>query len=139
MIGFLDTPIVSDETIEQFKQWLDALRSGKYQQGANCLRKAVDGHDEYCCMGVLVDVIYPDGWKEYGEVGVYSVNGMAGYPPKYFLQGVLQAYCVHDSKAIQLRTALSNMNDWENLTFDQIADELESVLDQLISAKEEFA
>ena len=31
--------------------WINALRSGKYQQGTGCLRK----EDKYCCLGVLLD------------------------------------------------------------------------------------
>lgn len=34
-------------------EWLEALRSGKYQQGKGCLRSA---SDNYCCLGVLAEV-----------------------------------------------------------------------------------
>lgn len=34
------------------KAWLDALRSGKYQQGNNQLRKG----EYFCCLGVLCDI-----------------------------------------------------------------------------------
>ncbi len=33
-------------------KWLDALRSGKYEQGAKRLRR----NDAYCCLGVLCDL-----------------------------------------------------------------------------------
>lgn len=33
-------------------KWLDALRSGKYQQGHNTLHPT----DKFCCLGVLCDV-----------------------------------------------------------------------------------
>jgi len=39
------------------KNWLAALRSGKYKQGTGFLR---DKNDGYCCLGVLCDVA---GWQ----------------------------------------------------------------------------
>ena len=41
------------------EKWLEALRSGRYRQGKNCLRNL---YDEYCCIGVLLDVIDPTRW-----------------------------------------------------------------------------
>jgi hypothetical protein len=35
------------------REWLKALRSGKYKQGRSILRTQ---YDEYCCLGVLCDV-----------------------------------------------------------------------------------
>lgn len=34
------------------KQWVDALRSGDYKQGKNCLRF----ENRFCCLGVLCDI-----------------------------------------------------------------------------------
>lgn len=44
---------------EMKQKWLEALRSGKYQQGKHYLRTT---QDQYCCLGVLCDL---DGveWK----------------------------------------------------------------------------
>lgn len=44
------------------KLWLAALRGQgpkKYKQGAGGLRNL---SDEYCCLGVLCDVVDPEGW-----------------------------------------------------------------------------
>lgn len=38
------------------KQWVEALRSGKYQQGTAALRTHNFGQDQYCCLGVLCDL-----------------------------------------------------------------------------------
>ena len=38
---------------ELVRQWVDALRSGKYKQGRRALRN-VD--NEFCCLGVLCDI-----------------------------------------------------------------------------------
>lgn len=42
-------------------QWLTALRSGEYKQGKFALRDSEGG---YCCLGVLCDVIDPNGWDD---------------------------------------------------------------------------
>src|SRR6185369_2249558 len=41
-------------------KWLEALRSGKYQQGTQFLRNK----GKYCCLGVLCDVVNPKAWVE---------------------------------------------------------------------------
>ena len=42
-------------------KWLEALRSGKYQQGRGILRSV---NNEYCCLGVLCDLVAPDKWTK---------------------------------------------------------------------------
>ena len=55
------------------KRWVEALRSGNYDQGTYRLRNGGDG---FCCLGVLCDIIGPDdatspgGWT--GERTVYA-------------------------------------------------------------------
>lgn len=39
--------------LELIREWVDALRSGKYEQGRLALRSK---DDKYCCLGVLCDV-----------------------------------------------------------------------------------
>jgi len=36
--------------------WLQALRSGKYQQTRNWLKRTKDGKAEHCCLGVLCEI-----------------------------------------------------------------------------------
>lgn len=42
-------------------KWLAALRSGDYAQGKHVLRTT---SDQYCCIGVLCNVLDPNAWKE---------------------------------------------------------------------------
>jgi hypothetical protein len=45
---------------KEYKQkWVEALRSGEYKQGKGVLRSK---SDEYCCLGVLCDIVDPEGW-----------------------------------------------------------------------------
>lgn len=52
------------------RQWVEALRSGKYQQGAGQLRQ----YDTYCCLGVLCDVLNEPWFPHECGGGVYGVR-----------------------------------------------------------------
>jgi hypothetical protein len=43
------------------QKWVEALKSGKYKQGKNYLRrgneKSADGPKSHCCLGVLCEVV----------------------------------------------------------------------------------
>ena len=45
-------------------RWVEALRSGGYEQTHGALRLPINEGDEvgYCCLGVLCNLIDPDGW-----------------------------------------------------------------------------
>lgn len=43
--------------------WIEALRSGKYQQGSFALRK----RDDFCCLGVACDLYQ----REFGDLKVF--------------------------------------------------------------------
>ena len=43
------------------KAWVEALRSGKYEQGRNCLHERTQLVDRYCCLGVLCEVAIDKG------------------------------------------------------------------------------
>jgi hypothetical protein len=47
-----DHPVVGMDA-ELKRKWVEALRSGKFKQGRECL---VDDHNRYCCLGVLAVV-----------------------------------------------------------------------------------
>jgi hypothetical protein len=66
-------------------QWVEALRSGEYQQGSGMLKYYDDEIDEarFCCLGVLCDILghepgvdqqYPSGsvLDEVGLLGSYA-------------------------------------------------------------------
>ena len=62
--------------IELGRKWVDALRSGKYQQGFGALKTKAGG---YCCLGVLCDAVLTprgmvsrDDWEDRVDLsGVY--------------------------------------------------------------------
>ena len=61
------------------KDWLKALRSGKYKQGKHYLR---DQDNAFCCLGVLCELIDPNRWiKEEGTNYWYYGDGDLDLPP----------------------------------------------------------
>jgi hypothetical protein len=46
------------------QQWVDALRSGKYQQGRDQL---VSCDNKFCCLGVLTDIYAKEHGLEFTE------------------------------------------------------------------------
>lgn len=50
------------------KAWTEALRSGKYKQGAGVLR---DESGRFCVLGVLCDLYDPTGWSR-GAIRTYT-------------------------------------------------------------------
>jgi len=48
----------ADEQAKHRKQWVDALRSGKYEQGKYRLRKDA----QFCCLGVACDISGLGAW-----------------------------------------------------------------------------
>ena len=101
--------------------WINALRSGSYQQGRGRLR----GEDGFCCLGVLCD-LHPRSrseWKQHD--GNWSSFGHhVHYPPLKIWEwaGAL------DRKRMPVRPAeeieLAKMND-RGASFNDIADFVE--------------
>ncbi len=63
----LSSELTEDSEIEVNKslqkKWIHALESGEYKQGTGRLCKKVDDSKQFCCLGVLCDLIDPTKWK----------------------------------------------------------------------------
>lgn len=90
-------------------KWLKALRSGKYKQAKGRLRKKLNGHYGYCCLGVLYKEINKEWPKVTRSIGV-------GYLPKKFSEEMKLSRSKQGDLAI--------MNDGGQ-SFSQIADWIE--------------
>ena len=121
------------------KQWVEALRSGKYYQGRSALRQ-VDTEDPnnvstYCCLGVLCDLALKadaPGVKDWtydvsGECGIKCVSG---YYSTYLPDEVQKwAGLEVENPMVEKPTGrnLAEMNDRGD-NFFQIAKVIEEVL-----------
>lgn len=97
--------------------WLKKLRSGEVKQGKGCLRS----EDEFCCMGVALNLIDPDGWKPRVGGCVADWHGCDSLEIGMPLRASLR---LEDGDARQLAT----LNDAEGQSFSAIADWIEANL-----------
>lgn len=105
-------------------KWLEALRSGKYQQGRDVLRAG----DSFCCLGVACDLYDSSRWEE----GTNCYTQLSFYPPEEvrLAFGLPSSYGLGsygdrgDGKGVTLTNWIAHMNDQGN-TFSKIADFLE--------------
>ena len=99
-------------------KWIEALRSGKYNQGESYLRH----ENQYCCLGVLCEVM-GIGWVGPDEEGDYypDVEGHRDF-------SMLTAALLSRAELLNVeQETLAQMND-NGVQFPQIADYIEETL-----------
>jgi hypothetical protein len=121
--GFHSSNLENPMLTEVQKQWVAALRSGKYEQGNVQLRSE---EDRYCCLGVACELAVEAGVIEPAR-GSVSGSFLYGNHSSLLPEAVL--------KWMDLRTvsggfygrgqSLAAMND-NGATFEEIADLIES-------------
>jgi hypothetical protein len=110
------------------KQWIKALRSGKYTQGKGCLHNT----DGFCCLGVAAkefltdDVVVAEVTDKYDiDYASWSYDTEPEMAPDY----VMKALGLYDnngsSKTNDDLMMLTHLND-DDSTFEQIADIIEA-------------
>lgn len=101
------------------KKWVDALRSGEFNQTTGKLCRQEELGASYCCLGVLCKVAGLDFTNDHGIVAVRYKDGPAG-------SDILPVMFVRDNEIRQAdQTALIKMNDDQMLGFNEIADWIE--------------
>lgn len=118
-------------TAKELRQkWLNALRSGRYQQGRRHLRK--DGR--YCCLGVLCDVSGVGKWRYNERFSCFSYGGDTPYnnATATVPELVREAVGLRDegggagnAVGSKVYSGLIWLNDNRELSFEEIADILE--------------
>lgn len=121
------------------EMWTEALRSGKYEQGHNRLRS----NESYCCLGVLCDLYDSRGWlirteyadEEYPFPHTYlTYKGATAIPPEEVLEWAnlttkeLIEIPDHPGELITATSVLMRKNDWENYTFEDMANLIDKEL-----------
>jgi hypothetical protein len=48
-------------------QWCDALSGSNYEQGEVALCQLIAQKKRWCCLGVLIDLVDPDGWEHHQD------------------------------------------------------------------------
>ncbi len=104
------------------KKWVEALRSGDYQQGRLYLRRGNSMMpDRLCCLGVLCNVAAPDKWIETGATTPFGHdrNGQ-------FSLGI--EFLAHVDLSDVAQDKLTQMNDAQRRGFGAIANWIEKNL-----------
>lgn len=125
----------------EIQLWVDALRSGEFDQCQDVLHKQEDG---YCCLGVACEVAIQDGlplerrpseW-DHALVVEYGVRGQ--FDPQLLPLQVQEWAGLDGGSGVDLpgittyhgfHISLIDLND-SGLTFDQIADVIEWYFDE---------
>lgn len=105
---------------KNIQTWINALRSGQYEQGRGALEPQ---RDQYCCLGVACDLFIPRKYQDKHLADDILLGGVPADQGKapIWLKAINEDF--HNLTDI----ALSRLNDNELLTFDEIADLLQAV------------
>lgn len=101
------------------KKWVEALRSGRYKQGYGRLH----GDNNYCCLGVLCDVIDNTKWYK----GNYSSEFVYVYKNVSCLGHVPLSLRKEIGMSLDQHNKLCRMND-NGDSFETIANHIEENL-----------
>lgn len=111
------------------RRWLDALRSGEYNQTKGCLKNDYG----FCCLGVGADVMATSEWRktvndggEYsfrkmGETGILDHDDFDRLVPLRIQDRLSEKFHIYISQ-----DDLATLNDEHGFTFPMIADVVES-------------
>lgn len=104
--------------------WVNALRSGEYEQGQGALFY----ENTYCCLGVLCDLAIKNGVDvlvEKNEDYTHNFDGQNHYPPKNVLDWAgldkKDPDVIHDGNV----RSVALLNDEYDLSFSDIANLIE--------------
>ena len=100
-------------------KWVEALRSGKYQQGKFSLRS----HDDrYCCLGVLCDVLKEQIGLEWRQKSSLTAPFVFGTQISVLSNDIINLVGMKQTE----QDILSSMNDLEEKSFAEIADYIDA-------------
>jgi hypothetical protein len=131
------TPVeLTDSQREKLTEWRDVLRNTDKRQTTGRLRAPDDG---YCCLGVYLDHLDSEQWERvenkqsnYWHWKNYDIqkNGVAGqYLPSIISSNLgLDIRVKEEFGSVELQAIFVGMNDRVNLSFKEIAEEIDSLL-----------
>ena len=113
-------------------KWCEALRACKTKQGRNWIRCELDGELQIDAVGVLLDIVDPDGWSEpkvwpgaagKKELKYFAWNSGDMYTDISIPHELIKLLGVDED----FRIVIVNLNDRRLMSFSEIADWLEKV------------
>lgn len=101
------------------QRWIDALRSGDYEQGKKYLK---DENGAYCCLGVFADV--DPTYKFMNSSDEYFAIKIDSDEDNYKYHSVISP----EDLLSEIQNELYYLNDCVGLSFNKIADIIEAAL-----------
>lgn len=109
--------------------WVNALRSGEYQQGYGYLKTVYQGETRFCCLGVLCDLAIKAGVdveveEDSADTYSYTYDGENARLPR----SVTEWAGVDNNPTVNTKNqsyALTRVNDNLNYSFAKIANLIE--------------
>lgn len=109
---------------ELVEKWVAALRSGEYKQTTGCLRDI----GLYCCIGVSYNIHDKCNWDlDFEEEQYLETETLPRYIEDDYGSNVEVIHPITGTKQ-RLKYILSDLNDYRNYNFSQIADYIEATL-----------
>lgn len=109
--------IVKRTPAQVYELWVQALRSGEFEQGQQNLKYG----GKFCCLGVLIELARRDGGREWEvENGYHGINGDFCHLP----DSIIRFIGMEDAE----ESNLVSKNDNERRDFQYIANYIESVI-----------
>lgn len=96
---------------EIFDKWIEALESGQYEQGTECLKWSTDNACSYCCLGVLAEVMGLQWDNSKYSKYKFGVDGDINYISDNILP-------------LGVQQELAKLNDIQGMSFLEIAEVL---------------
>lgn len=117
--------------LEVKEQWVNALKSGEYEQGNNHLCYS----NKYCCLGVLCEITNEPKEVNFNVVIYNNSTNLYSSLNKYFkilsysgsFNGFKVSYADASSRIIYCNN-LTQINDGTSATFSEIADLINEIL-----------
>lgn len=104
------------------KKWVEALRSGKYEQ----TREVLKGDDGYCCLGVLCDISKKGEWTTKCGQNDYDCGSLDKDDVNLPVTVQKWAEMKNNTGKADIHTSLTVMNDDDRMNFKEIADFIET-------------
>lgn len=117
-----------EQTAANRKKWVEALRSGKYKQCKNKLRKTDLEVIRHCCLGVACDI---SGLGKWASNNSFTITGDLDWVTNYPPVSVTRWLGLSDAYGSYINSNLAAQND-KGLTFKEIADIIESEPEGLV-------
>jgi len=107
------------------EKWIKALRSGRYKQGMGTMRSKIGNYKfEYCCLGVLCNIVNRRKWTQRGGVTFHQYE-FQEESETAVIPCNLRKHIGLENKE---ERSLIDMNDRSNKSFKEIADYIEENL-----------